>query len=281
MIRTLMFVIVIASLDLGLVSEEAHAFDEASGQSSTEYREPTYDSAYSLQTRFSAGNFSNRTMGVSGLSYSLGLGIVSVGNYEIYGDVPFLWGENRGIAIQELGNPAIGFDAKIFRLASVDFWIRTRAAVSQPSAKLASRFDTYRAGVETRFRWSQFFTSVGGGYRARVNENDRRVDVGNVTDFDAQLGMYWHRDWAFQMSLEWLRSDGAKVGELTYARAAEWGGVSPGVRYKLSGGFDLLTAITFPILQSRDENEMEVAFWDSTYPRISQATLRTQLGVRF
>jgi len=204
-----------------------------------------------------------------------------MGSFEFYADVPYLWGQNRGVAVQELGNPKFGLDANLLDGQHLEFWLRTWGAVTQPSGQLASRFDTYRAGGEFRYRHSRLYSSMGGGYRFRVNEQDHNVDIGNVDDFNLTMGLMLRKGWAVQVGLDWFRSEGVKIGSLAYARPAEWAGISPGVRYHLGGGFDILTEVTFPVLHSREESEMDIAFWDMSFPEMSQPSLRTQLGARF
>lgn len=220
-------------------------------------------------------------MGMSGVNYTLGLSLASAGDFQIYADVPFLWGETRGAPVQELGNPKIGLDFSFLRTGDFDFWAELSATVTQPSGRLAARYDTYRAGGELRFRRARYFGTMGAGQRFRMNEQDKQVDVGNVSDFDFSAGYSLRRQWAVLGLLEWFRSEGVIARNMVYARPAEWAGVSPAIRYRGAGGFEILTAVTFPILHSREEEEMEVAFWDSTVPRVSQVSLRTQVGVWF
>lgn len=272
------FAIAIISLD---VRPAFGADFEPTGRSSTSISSGGGSAETSVRTRFQAGNFKNQTLGVSGVNYSIGLGIAQAGSFEFYGEIPFLWGDNRGAPVQEIGNPRLGMDVEIVELGDFRLWGRGWAAISQPSGKLASRFDTYRAGGELRYRRHRYFSSMGAGHRFRVNEKDSVVDVGDMSDFDFSLGYSLGPNWSGLATLEWLYTDGVKARGMVYARASQWAGVSPGIRYRGSGGLEVTTALMFPILQSRDEQEMEIAFWDMSVPPVSQVSLRTQVGVWF
>src|SRR4051812_44556748 len=90
------------------------AEEEPEGQSvSSLSTSSSSDSPIYLRTRFELQSFQNQTLGYSGVSYSLGLALASMGSFEFYADVPYLWGQNRGVAVQELGNPKFGLDANL------------------------------------------------------------------------------------------------------------------------------------------------------------------------
>jgi len=233
------------------------------------------------KTQFGVDYFENKTFETAGLSYSASVGLFVPNSYYVYAGAPFLTGNVRGLSSNELGNPFIGGEVRLFNIEQAEVWVNGLAKFSRPGAEIAAHHDTYRPGGEIRFTSGRFFGSMGGGYSIRDNEEDQRVDVGDVVDAEFMLGRKIFQRWAIFGKLTWYRAYGVRMGDVVFARTSEWAGFAPGVRYRLFGGVDLINSITFPILQTQSTQETEVALWDIGYPRVSEITWNTELGVQF
>ncbi|MGE3973974.1 MAG: hypothetical protein AB7F59_05555 [Bdellovibrionales bacterium] len=228
-----------------------------------------------------ADSFRNESFRQSGTSYGLGLTLRKPGRYEFGFGGNYLVGQVRGGEVKEIGNPYGRFALSVWDMGRLETWIHGMATFSRPGSKLAARHDTYRAGMEWKFNPLRYVSSLGVGYRWRLNEEDTSVDIRDIVDLELMVGRKIFRQWTVFGHMLWYRAYGVAKDKMEIARGVDWAGIGPGVKWQHASQFFISSRLTYPLAQSRSSKETEVAVWDSSLPSASDLTWRTDVGVQF
>lgn len=241
--------------------------------------QPELEDELRFSVRMSGENWSRASSDVTAVRTGVGL-MAEKDGFVGLAELSYLSGQRSGSEINELGNPLLGLDFRLLAPSPLSVWLMTSGSFSRPGAKLAYRHDHYRTGVEFRSSRNRWFGQFGGGYRFRINEEDRKVDVGDAADGHFQLGYRLHPSWVSLLRWELLSSRGIQREGLPIARETEWTGLTPSLVYRLGGGASLSAAVTIPLTMTRGAEETEISLWDLGHS-VTQPTWKTQLGVVF
>lgn len=237
-----------------------------------------------FSTGFSSGEFSNVAYNLSGQIYTLTLQLTKPKDWIVGVDAPYLMGTNTGKASQEMGNFNFRSRFNIWQMSDeFSMWIPFSLRVGQRGNgfRLASHHDTYRAGIDIDYYRGILSSSIGGGYQYRTLEEDPRYDIGDISDFHTTLRIALTQKVALRGQLEWYRVFPTKIRKQTVGRTVDWASVSPGVSVELVEGLNLMSEVTFPIMQSGTPFETDLAFGEVYYPQTSSVTWSWGLGANF
>jgi hypothetical protein len=264
-----------------LFAFSSNAQEETTGEVNTPL--PRYSGGNVGSYRFKAifDSFKNQSFRSSGLTYGAELGYQSIGEFSIYGGVPYLYGQTQGKNVSELGNPYVGGEALFFESAGIQTWGSLEHKFSRPEAEIAARHNTAIPGFDIRYERSKTVASLGANYHLRYGENDSSVDVKDVVSAHASFGRKLSRRLTLEAEVLWYRAFGVKKGDLVFARECDWAGAGPVARIYLGSGVMMKSSLLFPIHNSRSQAETEVAVWDATLPKVSEVTWKTDVGVQF
>jgi hypothetical protein len=145
-----------------------------------------FEFAPEFRANVESGVFENRELGIKGSTVSIGGHVYQPYLYDVYIVQPFITGSLFNEKYSETGNLKAGFETKLGTISlqrPSQLWIQAEAKLAaEEGARFAAQQDNYRFGLELRQQSGRFGMAFGGGYTFRINEVNRKFDIGNIVD---------------------------------------------------------------------------------------------------
>ena len=215
-----------------------------------------------------------------GFNYSLGLGLYGVNSWSLYSRLHYISGQKSGKAVNELGNPSIGFEWNVLEVSRLQTWILGEARFARYDSDLSAKYNTFIPGMSFRTQWSRWSGALSLRYFHRTTEQDPLLDVMDITQGDLSAAYKFNFGQLGGMIYTY-RTEGIRRDGISFVRPLQWVGFGPTYRYRMNGNTSFRTSLLFPYSVNRDEQEATLAVWDTELPKAREITWKADVGVSF